>query len=113
MDQWNGQQRAFAIKMFYKNYYCLEVAQMEFGRFFNGRRHGRVPSKHAIKTSIKNFEETGSAMENKSTGRPKSARTPHNIEALHVSVLRSPRRSVRKLAAAVRLSQECSLNSPC
>jgi len=30
--------------------------------FFNLGRHGQVPSKHAIKTWIKNFEETGSAL---------------------------------------------------
>jgi len=50
MDQWNGQQRAFAIKMFYKNNDSLEGAQEEFRRFFNLGRHGQVPSKHAIKT---------------------------------------------------------------
>ena len=33
MDQWNGQQRAFAIKMFYKNNDSLEGAQKEFRRF--------------------------------------------------------------------------------
>ena len=33
MDQWNGQQCAFAIKMFYKNNDSLEVAQREF-QFF-------------------------------------------------------------------------------
>jgi hypothetical protein len=45
MDQWNGQQRAFTIKMFYKNNDSLEVAQKEFRRFFNLGCHGRVPSK--------------------------------------------------------------------
>ena len=107
MDQWNGQQSAFAIKMFYKNNDSLEVSQ-EFRRFFNSGRHGRVPSKHAIKTWIKNSEETGSALKKKPTGRPRSARTPQNIEAVRVSVLRSSRRSVRKLVAAVRLSRECA-----
>jgi hypothetical protein len=68
----------------------------------------RVPSKHAIKAWNKNFEETGTALKKKPTGRPRRARTPQNIEAARfVSVLRSPRRSVRKLAAAVRLSREC------
>jgi len=75
--------------------------------FFNLGHHGRVPSKHAIKTWIKNFEVTGSALKKKPTGRPRSARTPQNVEAVHISVLRSPRRSALKLAAAVRLSGEC------
>jgi transposase len=93
--------------MFYKNNDSLEGAQKEFRSFFNLGRHGRVPSKHAIKTWIKNSEETGSALKKKPTGRLRSARTPHIIEAVRVSVLRSPRRSVRKPAAAVRLSREC------
>jgi hypothetical protein len=33
MDQWNGQQRAFTIKMFYKNNDSLEGAQKEFKKF--------------------------------------------------------------------------------
>ena len=37
MDQWNGQQRAFGIKMFYKNNDSLEGAQKEFRRFFQFR----------------------------------------------------------------------------
>jgi len=34
MEQWNGQQRAFTIKMFYKNNDSLEGAQRELD-FFN------------------------------------------------------------------------------
>jgi hypothetical protein len=65
MDQWNGQQRAFAIEMFYKNNDSLEGAQKEFRRFFFFlMRHGLVPSKHAIKAWIKNSEETGSPLKN-------------------------------------------------
>jgi hypothetical protein len=88
--------------------------QWQFGRcaeevptfFFNLGRHGRVPSKHAIKTWIKNFAETGSALKKKLTRWLRSARTSQNIEAVSISVLRSPRRSVLKLAAVVRLSRE-------
>ena len=76
MEQWNGQQRAFTIKMFYKNNDSLEGVQREFQCFFNLERHGQVPSKHTIKTCIKNFEETGSALKKKPTGRPKCARAP-------------------------------------
>ena len=69
--------------MFYKNDDNLEGVQMEFQRFFfNLGRHGQVPSKHAIKTWIKNSEETGSALKKKHTGRPRSFRTPQNIEAV-------------------------------
>lgn len=103
MDQWSGQQRAFAVKMFYKNHDSLEGAQREFRRHFH---LNRVPSKHAIRTWIDNFEETGSALKKKPTGRPRSARTARNIEAVRISVLQSPRRSARKQAAALRLPRE-------
>ena len=41
--------------------------------FFNLGRHGQVPSKHAIRTWIKNFEETGSALKKKPTGEDRTA----------------------------------------
>ena len=69
MEQWNGQQCASAIKMFYKNDDILEGTQSEFWRFINLGRHGQVPSKHAIKTWIKNFEETGPALKKELTGQ--------------------------------------------
>jgi len=62
--------------MFYKNNDNLEGAQKEIRSFFSLGRHGQFPSKHAIKTWIKNFEETGSALKKKPTGRLISARTP-------------------------------------
>jgi len=106
MHQWNGQQRALAIKMFYKNSDSFKAAQREFRHFYNLGRHGAVPSKHAITNWINNFEETGSALKKKPTGRPRSARTPQNIDVVHEVVLRSPRRSIRKQAAAVEISRE-------
>jgi hypothetical protein len=47
----------FRQKNVLQNNDSLVVAQKEFRRFFfNLGRHGWVPSKHAIKTLIKNFE---------------------------------------------------------
>ncbi|XP_076045826.1 uncharacterized protein LOC143028071 [Oratosquilla oratoria] len=43
------------------------------------------------------------------TGRPRSARAPQNIEAVRVSVLWSPRRSVRKQTARFSVSRESVL----
>ena len=61
----------FRHKNVLRNNDSLEGAQKEFRSFFfNLGRHGQVPSKHAIKTWIKNFEETGSALKKKPTGLP-------------------------------------------
>ncbi|KAJ8897277.1 hypothetical protein PR048_002623 [Dryococelus australis] len=94
MEQWNCQQRVFALKMFYKNNYSLEGVQREFRRYFN-------------------VGQTGSALKNKPTGRQKRARTPHNIEgcarlsyrADSVSVLQSPQLSIRKQHAATMMQE--------
>ena len=62
MSQWTSVQRAFAVKAYYKNDDCIVVTQRLFRRQFHINRNNPVPSGHAIKTWIKNFEETGSAL---------------------------------------------------
>ena len=103
MDPWSGAQRAFAIKAFYKNNDSVEGARREFRRHFNLGRHDSVPSAHAIKTWISNFEETGSAMKKKPPGRERTVRTPQNVQALQDAVTRSPHRSIRRLSASLQL----------
>lgn len=103
MDTWNGAQRAFAIKSFYKNNDSVEVARREFRRQFNLGRHGRVPSAHAINTWIRNFEETGSALKKKPPGGVRTVRTPDNIETVRAAVIRSPHRSIRRRAQCLQL----------
>ncbi|KAF2347936.1 hypothetical protein FHG87_021307, partial [Trinorchestia longiramus] len=83
-----------------------DSAQREFRRFYNLGRHGAVPSKHAKKCWNNNFQETGSTLKKKPTGRPRSARTPQNIDVVRESVLQSPRRSIRKQAVTVEMSRE-------
>jgi hypothetical protein len=51
MEPWTGVQRAFAVKAFYKN-----------GDIHHNRA---VPSAHAIKTWVQNFEATGSTLKKK------------------------------------------------
>jgi hypothetical protein len=56
MDQWVSSQRAFAVKEFYKNGDSAAAAQREFRRHYYLGRQARVPSCHAIKTWVKNFD---------------------------------------------------------
>ena len=65
MESWTGAQRAFAVKSFYKNNDSYVAAQREFCKKFGIHRKSKVPSAHAIKTWVNNFEETGSAIEKK------------------------------------------------
>jgi len=65
MEPWTGAQCAFAVKGFYKNGDSFVIAQREFGREFRIHRNRAVPSAHAIKTWVQNFEATGSTLKKK------------------------------------------------
>ncbi|PNF14829.1 hypothetical protein B7P43_G06330 [Cryptotermes secundus] len=105
MEQLNVQERVVAVRAYYRHGDSLVEALREFRRHFNLAPRAHAPSKHAIRTWVQNFEETGSVGKRKSSGRPGSAWTPDNVEAVQASVLRSPHRSVRKVAAAVTVSR--------
>jgi len=49
MESWTGAQRAFAVKLFYKNNDSYVAAQREFRKKFGIHRNSKVPSAHAIK----------------------------------------------------------------
>jgi len=104
MDQWSGAQRTFAIKAFYKSNDNYATAQRLFHWHFQINRNNPVPSAHAIKTRVKNFEETGSALKRKSPGKERSIRTPENIETVRTALEQSPQRSVRRHAASLNIS---------
>ncbi|PNF19588.1 hypothetical protein B7P43_G17141 [Cryptotermes secundus] len=104
MEQWNFREYVVAVRAYYRHGDSLVEAIREFRRHFNLAPRADALSKHAIRTWVQNFEETGSVGKKKSSGRPRSARTPENVEAVKASVLRSPHRSVRKVAAAVIVS---------
>jgi hypothetical protein len=74
MEQWTDVQLVFAMKAFYKNGDSLRKFRREFGF----HRNRAVPSAHAIKTSVRNFEVTGSTLKKKG-GSVKTVRTPENI----------------------------------
>ena len=65
MEPWNGAQRAFVVKAFYKNGDNFVIAQREFRREFGIHRNRAVPSAHDIKTWVRNFEATGSTLQKK------------------------------------------------
>ena len=89
MESWNGAHQAFAVKAYYKNNDSYVSAQHVFRNHFNIPRNDPVPSAHAIKTWIKNFEETGSTVK-KRIGSVKSVRTPENVAKVESAIQRSP-----------------------
>ena len=87
MEPWTGAQRAFAVKVSYKNGDSFVIAQHEFRREFGIHRNRAVPSAHAIKTSYQNFEASGSTLKKKG-GSVKTVCTPENIAVVREAIER-------------------------
>jgi hypothetical protein len=97
MEPWTGAQCAFAVKAFYKNVDSLVIAQREFRREFGIHRNRAVPSAHAIKTWVRNFEATGSTLKTKGGGL-KTIRTPDII-----AVVRRPLNEIHTILCVTTL----------
>jgi transposase len=104
MEPWTGAQSAFAVKAFYQNGDSFVIAQREFRREFGIHRNRAVPSAHAIKTWVRNFEATGSTLKKKG-GSVKTVRTPENIAVVREAIERSPHRSARRHSVSLGLSE--------
>ena len=87
MEPWTGAQRAFAVKAFYKNGDSFVIAQREFRREFGIHRNRAVPSGHAIRIWVRNFEATGSTLKKKG-GSVKTVRTSENIAVVREAIER-------------------------
>ena len=102
--QWLGSHRSFVVETFFTNSGSLTATQRLFRTHFKLGRHNPVPSRNTILLWIKNFRKNGSALNRRSTGRPRTSTTPENAMAVKASVQLSPQRSARKHAAALRIS---------
>ena len=71
---------------------------------FGIHRNSKVPSAHAIKTWVNNFEETGSTVKKKG-GCVKTVRNPQNIDTVRAPFEQSPRRSAVRHSKKLGLSE--------
>jgi hypothetical protein len=101
---WNGEHRGFVIETL-KNGDSVIATQRGLRRNFGVGRHGRVPDRKIMLLWLGNLRKTGSALKQKSSGRPRSARTPENIAAVRQAVATSPQRSAVKHALALAISE--------
>jgi len=101
---WSGEHRTFVVEEFIKNGVSPVTTQRAFRiRFAPGRRD-TVPDNKTIYRWVSNFRQTGSELKQTSPGRPRAATGPENVAVVGALILKSPRRSARKHAAALRLS---------
>jgi transposase len=80
------------------------IAQREFRREFGVHRTHAVPSAHAMKTWLRNFEATGSTLKKKG-GSVKTVRIPENIAVVREAIERRPHRSARRHSVSLGLSE--------
>ena len=83
---WTGEHHDFIVEMFIKTNESVTATQRAFRLHFNLGRHDPVPARNTILLWVANFIATGSALKRKSTGRPRTARTPENVAAVRASV---------------------------
>ncbi|KAF2894446.1 hypothetical protein ILUMI_11726 [Ignelater luminosus] len=101
--RWNSEERAFAVEAYFSSGCSVIATQRAFRNRFNLAPLAPVPDCKSIVTWVTTFRQTASATKRR-TGVPRPVRSPENIEAVRASMLRSPRRSARKHASALRLS---------
>lgn len=101
--RWNSEERAFAVEVYFSSGCSVIATQRAFRNRFNLAPLAPVPDRKSIVTWVTTFRQTASATKGR-TGVPRPVRSPENIEAVRASMLRSPRRSARKHASALGLS---------
>jgi len=92
------------VETYFQNNDSVVVTQRIFCRYFNIRRNDSVSSRNTVLLWERNFRETASAAKRKPPGTETSLRTPENIERVRQAFVRSPRRSARRNAIALRMS---------
>lgn len=101
--RWSKEQRAFTVEAYFSNGRSIIKTQRAFRTRFNIRSRAPLPGRQSIVSWVSTFRVSGN-VEKKHKGPAKSVRTAENIEAVRQSFVRSPRRSARKHAAALGIS---------
>ena len=104
MELWTGAQHTFAVKTFYKICDIFVITKFEFRREFRIHRNCAVPSAHAIKTWVWNFEAIGSTRKKKG-GNVETVCIPENIAVVREAIERSQHRSARRHCVSLGLSE--------
>ena len=102
---WSEEHHAFVVEEFIANGGSPIAMQHAFCIRFAFNRRDPVPDEKTIHNCVSNFRQTSSAPKKNSPGRPQTATELDNVAAVRAAIERSPRRSVRKHAIALQLSE--------
>jgi hypothetical protein len=100
---WTGEHRGFVVEAYYENNQSVIATRAFRTRFVLGR-NASVPDRKTILLWISNLWASGSTLNRKSPGIPRTVRMPENVEAVRASIQQSPKRSARKHATALGIS---------
>ncbi|KAA5588277.1 DUF4817 domain-containing protein, partial [Pseudomonas aeruginosa] len=81
------------------------MARCLFRSKFNLHDLNQCPSESVIRSWVRKFESSGSTLNEKPAGRPRSIRTEENVSEVAVSVRRDPQQSSRKRSAELAISR--------
>ena len=100
MERWGVRECVCPVELFIR---AGSITETQRG-LRRERNQQEAPSPNATRRWVRQWREEGSVKCKKPPGRPSSVRTPDNIARMLASVSRSPRRSARKHAQALRIS---------
>ena len=109
MECWGVREHVCAVELFIRTESITETQR----RFRHERNQQESPSPNAIRRWVRQWREERSVTCKKSPCQPSSVRTPDNTAQVLASVSRSPRRSARKHAQALRMSDRSVLRILC
>ena len=101
---WTGEHWGLVVEAYCENNRSVIATQGAFRTRFALGRNASVPDRKTILLWISHLRATGSTLKRKSPGRPRTIRTPENVEAVRASIQKSPNPSARKLAMALEKS---------
>ena len=99
-----GVHRGFVVRAYYENNHSVIATQRAFRIHFGIPRAESVPSANTIEFRIRHLEETESTLSKLGHGALRTVRTPENVQFVRESIEQSPRRSARKHAVALGIS---------
>lgn len=100
MERWSVEHRVFCVNKFIQ-FTSVVVVQRQFRRHFNIRH---CPQRKTIMSWYRKWEELGSILDKKSSGRPRSACNDRNQERVRAAVTASPTRCIVHHAEALHLT---------
>jgi hypothetical protein len=104
IKSWTSEHRGFVVEAYYQNNRSVIATQRAFCTRFTLGRNASLPDRKMILLWISNLRGTGSTLKGKSPGRPRTIRTPENVESVRASIQQSPKRSACKHAMTLGIS---------